>query len=395
MNIKEKINQLASDNFNEIIEIRRHLHKFPELSFHESETSKYLCSKLDLLKIPYKTGYAKYGIIADIKGKPDSGKMVALRADMDALAIDEKNTFHFKSVNEGVMHACGHDVHMASLLGTAKILNELKDHWAGKVRLIFQPAEEKIPGGAKQMLQEGIFKDQNPDYVIAQHVDPTMETGKIGIRSGMYMASTDEIYLTITGKGGHAAIPDKITDTVLSAANIITGLQQIVSRKANPIIPTVLSFGKIIANGATNIIPDKVYIDGTFRTFNESWRKEAHQKIKKISQEIAAILDTECEVEVLNGYPFLVNDAGLTDITIVNAKQYLGIENVENLELRMTSEDFSYFSQKYPSVLYRLGCGNHKKQAIYPLHSDKFNVDEDAIIAGMGFMAYNAIMLLK
>lgn len=395
MELRVPIIKLAQDYFTEILEIRRHFHKNPELSFHESETSKFICEKLESYGIPYKAGYAKNGIIADITGKNPKGKLVALRADMDALPITEKNTFHFKSVNEGVMHACGHDAHMAILLGAAKILNSIKDNWSGKVRLIFQPAEEKIPGGAKQMLKEGIFNDRKPDYVIALHVDPTIESGKIGIRPGMYMASTDEVYITVTGKGGHAAIPDKITDTVLSAANIITGLQQLVSRKANPSIPTVLSFGKIIANGATNIIPDKVSIEGTFRTFNESWRKDAHLKIKKMAQEIASTLETTADVEVLGGYPFLVNDPELSELIIRNATDYLGKEKIEALDPRMTAEDFSYFSQKHPSVMFRLGTGDHSKPAVFPLHSDKFNIEEKSLQTGMGFMAFNTIMLLK
>ncbi len=395
MDILGKIKKLATEYQNEIIDIRRHIHRFPELSFNETETSKFICSKLKEYNIPFKTGYAKTGIIADINGKENGGKMIALRSDMDALPINEKNTFHFKSENPGIMHACGHDAHIASLLGTAKILNQIKDSFKGTVRLIFQPAEEKIPGGALQMLNDGIFDDKKPDFVIAQHVDPLIKCGKVGVKPGMYMASTDEIYLTISGKGGHAAMPNIITDNVLIASHIITSLQQIVSRKSNPAIPSVLSFGKVIADGATNIIPNEVYIEGTFRTFNEDWRAKAHLEIKKIATEIAISMGAKCEVIIKKGYPYLVNDNKLAEKIFNLSGEFVGSDNVEDLELRMTAEDFSYFSQKYPSVLYRLGVGNNAKGINAPLHSDLFNIDENALLLGSGLMAWLCISILK
>lgn len=395
MKLIEDIKQLALQYKNEIIEIRRHIHRFPELSYQEINTSKFICTKLEEYGILYKTGYCKTGIIADIIGEKPESRMVALRADIDALPIEEKNTFHFKSENIGVMHACGHDVHIASLLGTAKILNQLKSNFNGIVRLIFQPAEEKIPGGALQMITDGIFKDREPDFVIAQHVDPVIEVGKIGMKAGLYMASTDEIYITINGKGGHAALPNMVTDSVLISANILTSLQQVVSRLANPSIPSVLSFGKVIANGATNIIPNQVKMEGTFRTYNEQWRAEAHQRIKRIATDISNSMGAECEVVIKKGYPFLVNDKELTDNINKYSVDYLEKENVQDLELRMTSEDFSYFSQKYPSVLYRLGVGNNIKGISAPLHSENFNIDEDALVIGSGLMAWNTISLLN
>jgi len=395
MKIIDEIKHLAKEYKNEIVEIRRYIHRYPELSFNEVKTSRFICSKLEEYGIEFKTGYCKTGIIADIKGDNPDSRMVALRADIDALPIEEKNTFHYKSENNGVMHACGHDAHIASLLGTAKILFKIKNRFNGTVRLIFQPAEEKIPGGALQMLSDGIFSDREPDYVIAQHVDPVIEVGKIGVKEGLYMASTDELYITINGKGGHAALPNMITDTVLIASNVVVSLQQVVSRLAKPSIPTVLSFGKFIANGATNIIPNTVKIEGTFRTYDEQWRAEAHQKIRKLAVNICNSMGAECEVEVKKGYPFLVNDDKLTKKLNSSSEEYLGKENVEELEIRMTSEDFSYYSQKYPSVLYRLGVGNIIKGITAPLHADNFNIDEESLLIGSGLMAWNTVCLLN
>lgn len=390
----ETIQKLAEKYHQQVVELRRVFHQNPELSFQEKETAKIIEEQLSNLGITCKTGIANNGIIADILGKKVVGKMIALRADIDALPILEKNTFYFKSVNDKVMHACGHDAHTACLIGTARILNELKDEWNGHVRLIFQPAEEKLPGGALQMLNEGIFEDKNPDYVIAQHVDPTIESGKMGIKSGVYMASTDEIYVTLTGKGGHAAMPDKISDTVLAASQIIVSLQQVVSRNIPPEIPAVLSFGRLIADGATNVIPDEVKIEGTFRTFNENQRANAHKRIMDIIEKTAEIYKTDCEVNIVKGYPFLVNNQALAEDIRNNMIDYAGINHVEDLDIRMTSEDFSYFSQKYPAVLYRLGTENANNGTNFPLHSDHFNIDEDAMKTGVGFMVYNTLKLL-
>jgi len=389
----DKIKEISAKIYSEVVEIRRHIHKHPELSFEEINTSEFIQKKLDEYGIEYTTGYVKYGVLGVIKGSED-GKIVALRTDIDALPIQENNTEEFSSENKNVMHACGHDVHLASLLGTAKILNQIKDELKGTVLLVFQPAEEKLPGGAKLMMEEGVFDKYKPDLIIGQHVMPDIPVGNVGFKSGMYMASTDEIYLTIKGKGGHAAMPHQITDTVLIASHIIVALQQIVSRKAKANIPTVLSFGKVIANGATNVIPDEVKIDGTFRTMNEEWRAEVHKLIKKIAQSTAEAMGAKCDVNIIDGYPFLKNDEKITADAVEFSKKYLGLSSVENMETRMTGEDFAYYSQKYPTTFYRLGTMNTKTKEVFPLHSSNFKVDEDALKNSTGLMAWLAYSFL-
>lgn len=392
--MKEKIKQLSQEYFSEVLEIRRHIHKHPELSFHEYKTSEYIKQKLNQYGISFTDGYVKTGILGKIEGS-GKGKVVALRTDIDALPIVEANAVDYASINKGVMHACGHDVHLASLLGAAKILNQIKDSFAGTVLLVFQPAEEKLPGGAKLMMEQGVFDKIKPDMIIGQHVMPTMPVGKVGFKSGMYMASTDEIYLTIKGKGGHAAMPYQIDDTVLIASHIITSLQQIVSRNTKSGIPAVLSFGKFIADGATNIIPNEVHIEGTFRTMDEDWRKQAHKQIEKIAKAVAQGMGADCDVNIVGGYPALINDADVTNSAVGFAQEYLGNKNVEDMEIRMTAEDFAYFSEEYPSTFYRLGTMNKQKGTDYPLHSANFNVDEDAMKISGGLMAWLAYSFLN
>lgn len=393
--IKSIIKQKASSYKQEVIAIRRHLHQYPELSFQEFETSKYVCEKLDEYGIEYKSGYVKTGIVGLIEGNNPDSKIIALRADLDALPITEENKVDYKSKNEGVMHACGHDVHTSSLLGVAKILNELKTEFEGTVKLIFQPGEEKLPGGASLMIEEGVLENPKPNAVIGQHVYPQLESGKVGFKSGMYMASTDELHVTVHGKGGHAALPHLIVDPILISAHIITGLQQIVSRNSHPTVPTVLSFGKVQANGATNIIPDKVELQGTFRAMNEKWRTDAHIKMKKMAEQIAEGMGGSCEFNILKGYPFLVNDEELTNNAKQYAKEYLGEENVVDLELRMTAEDFAYYSQKAPSCFYRLGVKNDKNTTVTGLHTSTFNIDEGAIETSIGLMSWLTICELN
>ncbi len=394
--LQKKIKQLASEYLAEMIKIRRYIHQYPELSMEEYKTSDYIASKLKEYKIPYKQGIAKTGIVGIIKGTklrtPNSElRTIALRADMDALPIEEKNSVPYKSKNKGVMHACGHDVHIACLLGAAKILNELKDQFSGTVKLIFQPSEEKYPGGAIQMIKEGALKNPKPDVVIAQHTLPEMETGRVGVKGGKYMASTDEIYLTIKGRGGHAATPDQNIDAILIASHIVIALQQIVSRNAYPAMPTVLSFGRICCDGRTNIMPDEVKIEGTMRTFDEKWREEIKKKIYKISQSVAEGMGGTCEVFIDKGYPFLVNNEIVTERIRKSSIEYLGSKNVEELDIRMTAEDFAYFSQSVPSAMYRLGTGNKKKKITSNLHTSTFDVDEKSIETGMGLMAWIAV----
>ncbi len=388
---KETIKQEAGTIFPVLVDIRRHLHRHPELSFQETETAWYISKVLADSGIEHETGIGGNGIVALIKGNNPHKKTVALRADMDALPIIEENSVDYRSENPGVMHACGHDVHTASLLGSAIILNKLKDKFEGTFKLIFQPAEETLPGGAIQMIKEGVLNNPAPDSIIGQHVFPEMEVGKVGFKSGMYMASSDEINLYIKGKGGHAAIPDKSDDTVLAAAQIIVALQKIASRNAAPAIPTVLSFGKIIGNGAHNVFPTEVAVHGTFRTFNEAWRLEAHTLITKTAKLTAEAFGVTCEVVIDKGYPFLVNNDEITRQAKEAAIEYLGKENVEELEIRMTVEDFAYFAQQVPACFYRLGTANISKGIQSNLHTPTFDVDEKSIEIGTGLMAWIAL----
>jgi len=392
MNItKEYIKRLVNENFDLAVEIRRFFHKNPELSFEEFKTHDFICSKLSEWGIQYKPNVAKTGVVAKIIGNSKSDKVIALRADIDALPINEDSGVDFSSTNNGVMHACGHDLHAASLLVVSKILNDTKEKWGGTILLIFQPGEELLPGGAKLMIDEGVFDEVKPNLIIGQHVLPEMETGKVGFCSGKYMASCDEIYLTINGKGGHGAMPHKITDTVLAASQIIVSLQQIVSRKADVRIPTVLSFGKFIANGATNVIPNKVEIEGTFRTVDEQWREEAHFLIKKIASGVAESMDANCDVNIKKGYPSLYNNPEQTLKCQQLAKDFLGESQVETMDIRMTAEDFSYFSQKYPSVFYRFGVGGKSVLPNNSLHSPSFVADEEALKTAVSVMTWIAL----
>jgi len=384
----DQIKKIASKYLAETIKSRRFLHQNPELSFKEYNTSKYIQSTLTKNKIPFTNGHVETGIIATIEGENPMDHEVLLRADMDALPILEENKVDYCSINKGKMHACGHDVHSASLIGTALILNELKSNFNGTIKLVFQPGEEKIPGGAKLMIKEGLLQN-NPKACIAQHVYPDLPTGKVGFRSGTYMASADEIYVTIKGKGGHAALPHLLNDPILMASQIVTNLQQIVSRYNKPDNPSVLSFGYVKADGETNIIPDIVILKGTFRTFDETWRFKAHNKMKEIAYSICAAAGGSCDFDIKVGYPFLVNNENTTKLSKEAAQKFLGVENVVDLDLRMTSEDFAFISQKSPSCFYRLGTGDGK--SIRRLHTSTFDIDEKCLSISSGLMAYIAL----
>ena len=392
----DRIKQLSSNYFKEINEIREHLHANPELSFKEHNTSKYVQRKLTEYGIEFQAGYVETGIIGLIKGKNPTSKSIALRGDMDALPIIEDSSAAYCSKNKGVMHACGHDVHTSCLLGAAKILKQLENEFEGTIKLIFQPGEERLPGGAKLMIEEGVLENPTPQKVIGQHVYPDLEVGKVGFKKGMYMASADELHVTVKGKGGHAALPHRFIDPILIASNIIVSLQQIVSRSAKPDVPSVLSFGKIIGEGSTNIIPDEVKLEGTFRTMDEEWRFDAHKKMKALAESIALGIGGSCDFDVRVGYPYLVNDEVVTETHIQAAKEYLGEENVVDLDLRMTAEDFSYYSQVAPVCFYRLGTRNEANGITSGLHTSTFDIDSKALEIGMGVMAYGAIkQLLK
>lgn len=386
----QKIKSLSESYFEEILEIRRHIHANPELSFQEHNTAQFIENKLKDFGITNTSRIADTGVTFCLEGK-EKGKTIALRADIDALPILEANEVDYKSKNEGIMHACGHDVHTSNLLGVAKILSDLKDHFNGTVKFIFQPAEEKSPGGASILIKEGILENPAPEKILGQHVMPLIPEGKVGFRPGQYMASADEVYLTVKGKGGHAAMPETFVDPIAIASQIIVSLQQVVSRVANPKIPSVLSFGKIVGGNVNNVIPNEVKIDGTFRTFDEEWRKQALQKVRDISSAIAESMGGSCEVNIAPGYPFLVNDEPYTRKNIEAAKAYMGEENVVDLDLWMAAEDFAFYTHEVPGCFYRLGTRNEEKGITSGVHTPTFDIDENALKNGMGLMAYLAI----
>lgn len=391
MSLLKSVQQLSTSNAVEVVKWRRHLHANPELSYKEFNTAKFVGETLREIGLTPIEGIAETGLVVMVEGKNPSKKTVALRADMDALPITEANTVAYKSKNAGVMHACGHDAHTASLLGTAKILHTLKNQFEGSVKLIFQPGEEKNPGGASYMIRDGALENPKPASIIGQHVMPLLPVGKIGFREGMYMASSDEIYLKVIGKGGHAAAPELTIDPIVIASHIIIALQQIISRNASPKQPTVLSFGKITAEGATNIIPNEVNIAGTFRALNEAWRKEALIKIRKMAEGIAESMGGRCEVHISHGYPYLENNPELTRSIRAAAVEYVGEENVVDIDLTLGSEDFAYYSHVIPAAFYRLGTRNEAKQITSYVHTPTFNIDEDALSIGPGLMAWMAI----
>lgn len=390
--LKETIKALSRQYFEEIVQIRRHLHQHPELSFQEEQTSLYIAEKLQAFGIPFQRGIAENGVVGLIKCKNPDSKIIALRADMDALPILEANNVPYKSQNEGVMHACGHDVHTASLLGAAKILHDIKEELDGTIKLIFQPAEELFPGGASIMIKEGVLENPKPTSIFGQHVHPPLPVGKIGMRPGNYMASADELYVTVHGKGGHGALPHDCIDPIIITSHIITALQNIISRYCDPTIPAVLTFGKINSTGgATNIIPDEVKLEGTFRTMNEKWRFEAHKRMKTIAQSIAESMSGSCHFDIKVGYPVLYNEPELTARARTYATEFLGTENVIELPIRMTAEDFAYYSQQMPACFYRLGTGNPEKNITSPIHTNTFDIDENALEVGMGLMAWMGV----
>jgi amidohydrolase len=362
----------------EVIHWRRHLHANPELSYQEYETAKYVKNALESFGLSVHT-LATTGLVAEIKGNNPTLKTVALRADMDALPITEANAVPYASKNKGVMHACGHDVHTASLLGTAKILTQLKEHFEGTIRLIFQPGEEKNPGGASYMIRDGALQNPEPASIIGQHVFPLLPVGKIGFREGMYMASCDELYLTVKGKGGHGAAPELTVDPVLIASHIVIALQQVISRNASPKQPTVLTIGKIEGGTATNIIPNEVKLTGTFRAMDEGWREEALKKIKRIAEGLAESMGGTCDVEISRGYPFLKNDPSVTQRIKEAAKAYVGADNVVDIDISLGAEDFSYYSQVIPASFYRLGTKNEAKGITSYVHTPTFDIDEEAL----------------
>lgn len=386
----EKIKKLAKEYADEFIAIRRHIHANPELSYQEFETSAFIQQKLAGWNIPFEV-IATTGVVGLIKGKNPASKVIALRADMDALPINEANDVPYKSLKPGIMHACGHDVHSTCLLGAAKILNETKEDWEGTVKLIFQPGEEKNPGGASYMIKEGVLENPAPQKIFALHVHPGLEVGEFSFRGGMVMASADEIYITIKSKGGHAAAPQFTADTILIASHLIVSLQQIVSRNNNPFNPSVLSITSFQGGNATNVIPSEVKLMGTFRAMDEEWRFKAHELITKQTIELVAAMGAEASIHIDVGYPFVLNNEALCAAARKNAEAFAGADKVTETELRMGAEDFAYYSHKIPACFFRLGAGNKEKGITIGVHTPTFNVDERAIEQGMGMMAWMAV----
>ncbi|MHA4845540.1 M20 metallopeptidase family protein [Flavitalea antarctica] len=385
--LSQKIRQLSSLYSKEFIEVRHHLHAHPELSYKEFETSKFVQQKLKSFGID-STVMAETGVVGIIEGRNPSSKIVALRADMDALPIQEENEVSYKSLKPGIMHACGHDVHTSCLLGAARILNELRNEWDGTIKLIFQPGEEKNPGGASIMIREGVLQNPEPEAIFGLHVHPGLPVGKFSFRGGQVMASADEIYITIRGKGGHAAAPHLTTDTILIASQLIVNLQQVISRNRDPFQPSVLSITSFQGGYTTNVIPSEVKLMGTFRALNEEWRFKAHDIIRKISTELVQSMGAEIDLHIDVGYPTVYNNELLNEKARTLAEEYIGAENVETTEMRMGAEDFGYYSQLIPGCFYRLGVGNVAKGISSGVHTPTFNIDESAIENGIGMMAW-------
>ncbi|MDR2979152.1 MAG: amidohydrolase [Bacteroidales bacterium] len=389
------VKQLAVRYYSKIVEYRRHFHQHPELSGQEKNTAEYICSFLDLLEIPYQSHVAGYGIVALLQGEKSEGKTVALRADMDALPIQEQSDKLYRSQTDGVSHACGHDLHTACLLGALHILNDLKSEFGGTVKAIFQPSEEEYAGGAKFMIEEDVLQNPEVDVIFGLHATPGMETGQVGVCGGGMMASTDELRLHILGKGGHAALPDEVINPIDMGIEVILKIKDFVNRQNKKNIPTVLTFGRFIAEGKNNVIPDRTEIAGTLRTVDEEWRSTVLCKLTKIAKTTAENYDGEIVADIRNGYPMVMNDETVTKRFVKYAQTYLGSENVLNIPLRMTAEDFAYYLQEKPGVFFRLGTSNTEKGIMQKLHSADFDVDEKSMETGSGLLAWIALQELK
>ena len=387
MMLKENIRLLARKYAPEFVAIRHHLHANPELSYQEYQTSAFVQEQLKNLGIPFQV-MAGTGVVGLLEGKNPGSRVVALRADMDALPIVEANDIPYKSRKEGVMHACGHDVHTTVLLGATRVLQELRKDWEGTVKLIFQPGEEKNPGGASLMIKEGVLKGPEPQAIFGLHVHPGLETGKLSFRGGMVMASADELYITIKGKGGHAAAPHLTVDTILVASHLIVALQQIISRNRNPLSPSVLSITSVQGGHTTNVIPSEVKLMGTFRAMDEQWRFRAHELIRKQATELVNSMGAEIDLHIDVGYPMVHNNEALDIVAREEAREFLGADNVLETEIRMGAEDFGYYTQQIPGCFYRLGVMNEAKGITSGVHTPTFNIDEEAIEIGVGMMAW-------
>ncbi len=383
------IQQRVETIFPELVNIRRYFHQHPELSFEEKQTSEKIQEILTKYNIRFTTGWCTHGIVGTIEARNPGSRVIALRADMDALPIQEKNSIEYASIHSGIMHACGHDVHMTGLIGALIVLNEMRDQFEGTIKFIFQPGEEKLPGGASKLIEQGVLENPSPQIILAQHVQPGLAVGKIGLAGGAFMASCDEIYLKVIGKGGHAAQAHLCVDPIYIASQLISALQAVISREKPAGIASVLSFGKIQSlGGATNIIPDEVYLEGTFRALDEEWRIKGLDRIQKICTEITAAFQAHCEINIIKGYPCLINDQEKTRQMMSLSRDYLGEDNVIEMDPRLTSEDFAYYSHKIPAVFYRLGVGE-----VPGVHTSSFDIDENAIKIASGLLACLAMKI--
>lgn len=375
-------------------QLRCLLHQNPELSYKEFETQQLVINQLKKIGIVDIKKMANTGVVALIHGA-EEGDCIALRADMDALPIHETNEVEYKSKNDGIMHACGHDFHTANLLGVAQILFELKSKFKGTFKLIFQPGEEKNPGGASIMIAEGILENPQVKQALALHVFPALQAGQVGFYKGLYMASCDEVYVTITGKGGHAATPQLINNPIYPMSELILSTQKINEEATSNNIEHVLTFGKIEANGATNIVPQTIKIHGTFRSKNETWRASVHQKLNDLADTIAKKHSVSIDMKIAIGYPCLVNDIALTTQIEKYTKELLGEACIQTLEKRMTSEDFAFFSQKIPVCYYRIGTASANGGNAHNVHTSDFDIEKSAMKIALKSMSYAAIQLIN
>lgn len=394
MEQEQRIKEIVDSSFDTLVEWREHLHANPELSFQEEQTSAFVAAQLKAMNIPFEQGIAGTGIVALIKGRHPEKRCTALRADLDALPIVEENDVPYKSSVEGVMHACGHDVHTTCLLGAAKVLQSLKDEFEGTIKLIFQPGEEVLPGGASLMIEEGVLENPKVDQIVGLHVFPSMEVGKVGFRAGQYMAACDELYLSVKGKGGHAALPSEYNNPIMIMAELLPKLEAYLQSLSDGSSPYIFAFGKLQADGATNVIPQEATAEGTLRTMDESWRKSIHEKMQVFVSDFLASKNAEGELGITKGYPSLLNNVDFTEKSMKGAKAYLGEEQVELMDIRMTAEDFSFYSQQVPACFFRLGVRNEELGITYGVHHPKFDIDKNALKVGAGVMAKIALASL-
>lgn len=387
------IKELAYEVENEIIGIRRKIHKNPELAIREFETSKLVAEKLKELGLDVTENVGKTGVVGLLKGK-NNGKTVALRADMDALPIEEENDFEFRSLNKNIMHACGHDAHTAILLGVAAVLSKSKDSINGNVKFIFQPSEESALGGAEEMINEGVLDNPRVDAVFGLHVDPNLLSGSIGYRSGEFYASGGGFQIDIIGKTGHGALPHKATDAILVAAELILSLQTIKSSRIDPLEPFVLTIGTINGGNQANIIANKVTLTGTLRLFNKEINENIGEIMENIIQSITHAYGATYNFKLLLGGTPLTNDNNMTEIVKKSAIKIVGEENVRLVPKTLLGEDFACYTRIVPSAFVSLGVGFRDKKN-FSLHSSKFDIDEASLPIGTALLAESAIEFLN